>query len=825
MDFGSPVSPNDNFIWRIPDLITPVSEKRQGSMFEPQVDITGPLDSTRYLVRSNISRQQGLQEAPEKKLTLLALRLALFEKTASGLGALGFIWATVVLLGGFASTIESTDFWFVTIILLIEGGRLYSRSHELEWQHESKWSLSEAGKRSFRALRSRSKNLIHKIKGLQPVTSSLPSYSRKPRITRSNTAAMPDDQNPERTWSTSEVPLVPYAGWFLASRNISKLLYWFQLAAAASSVALSASRLHKANFVRKGEEIQNEKAALIIFYALALAEAFVFLLEKAYWEWKVRFMKSIEQVNKECGFDDAGIGWIRRFFYDSYSRCLNGSIFDGLKMDLLSFAAELLQSDSVLEQLTGARMLMAFTVSDRFAADAFRRIGTSAEVMERLVEMLSWRSHREMEIRMLAAIIVSKITGKKQNSLRVAGIPGAIESISSLLQSTSTSLSDDGVQQKQVAVDETNYDHYPFNLIGLLILKKLANEHDNCGKIGSARGLLTKIVDFTHTGERMLRNNNVAESQLMRARRALKLVRKLAATTGSTGVVLRQEISCIVFSISYLRDILQYGERHNDLQLLAIDILTSMALDKDAKEKIGSTGGMISLLFGIFLNGEILENDGNLRVSAGGALAMLALEDQQNCERMLKLDVIGKLVVGLNDKSLSINSARILRNLCAYIGSDCQHKMTQVTEAADFVLRAIMSEEPKTQEVAIGLAAQVFRFTDALQFHRALSHASIRKTELPAKLVQILRNYPRPSVMVPRIRRFVVELVITMMRAEKGTRTIFKTFQLANELNCVAATTSELECFSVFSGTVGLSRHGTSLHSLLDEAHELLNAA
>lgn len=39
--------------------------------------------------------------APEKKLTLFALRLSIFEKSATGLGTLGFIWATVVLLGGF----------------------------------------------------------------------------------------------------------------------------------------------------------------------------------------------------------------------------------------------------------------------------------------------------------------------------------------------------------------------------------------------------------------------------------------------------------------------------------------------------------------------------------------------------------------------------------------------------------------------------------------------------------------------------------------------------------------------------------------------------
>ena len=47
--------------------------------------------------------------------------------TTVWLGALGFIWATVVLLGGFAITLERVDFWCVTVILLVEGARIFSR--------------------------------------------------------------------------------------------------------------------------------------------------------------------------------------------------------------------------------------------------------------------------------------------------------------------------------------------------------------------------------------------------------------------------------------------------------------------------------------------------------------------------------------------------------------------------------------------------------------------------------------------------------------------------------------------------------------------------
>ena len=74
----------------------------------------------------------------ENKLNTFALRLAVLEKLGIMVGTLTFIWATVVLLGGFAITMKAIDFWFVTAILVIEGTRIFSRSHQLELQHQDK---------------------------------------------------------------------------------------------------------------------------------------------------------------------------------------------------------------------------------------------------------------------------------------------------------------------------------------------------------------------------------------------------------------------------------------------------------------------------------------------------------------------------------------------------------------------------------------------------------------------------------------------------------------------------------------------------------------
>lgn len=108
------------------------------------------IDTKRVKNSSNVNPDSAsgpTVHAPERKLILFVVRLAVLEKAASGLGYLGFIWATVVLLGGFAITLEKTDFWFVTIILFIEGARIFIRSQELELhQYQATWLIADLEK-------------------------------------------------------------------------------------------------------------------------------------------------------------------------------------------------------------------------------------------------------------------------------------------------------------------------------------------------------------------------------------------------------------------------------------------------------------------------------------------------------------------------------------------------------------------------------------------------------------------------------------------------------------------------------------------------------
>ncbi|XP_019092155.1 PREDICTED: uncharacterized protein LOC104744785 [Camelina sativa] len=733
-------------------------------------------------VSSAIAFHRSTTPAPEQKLTLFALRLAILEKIATNLGTLGFIWATVVLLGGFAITLEKSDFWFITIILLIEGTRIFSRSHELEWQHQATWTVSGVGISSFRVLRSSSISLLINLKRISDGVFKNGLREATTRIGRQETF----DRGTTLTWKNSEVPLLPYARWLYISSYVSRLLYWLQLLSAISCVALSSYKLVRHNYgdVQDGDlDKRNRQAALSIFYSLALAEALLFLAEKAYWEWE---------------------------------------------MDMVSFAMELVGSNCSDEQLIGARILRQFVVNERFAEDTLEKIGINLPVIERLVEMLNWKDMQEEEIRRSSAEILSKLAGKKQNSLRVAGISGAMESISSLLQNTrSLGEAPDEIGEKKIFHDHhLQYDFWRFNNLGLLILKKLSRDHDNCGKIGNTRGLLPKIIDFTHTDKTLLKEENadMVLSRVQTVKRSLQLVKMLVSTSGNTGKCLRREISEIVFTISNLRDVLRHGVRYPKLQKLGIEILSFLALEADARERIGVTGGVLKELFNIFLKRktQVDENESRVRIAAGEAIAMLALESRSNCVHILKLGVLGRLVEALEVPLVRVNAARVLRNLCIYSGHECFPDLIFIKTAAPRVLKSITSGDNKLLEVMLGLAAQVFKLMSSEEASIVLTDSGITKLELANSLVSILKKHDKPAIKVPRIRRFVVELAIWMMEDDVETVVMFRDLSMERELEKVLETTAELENFDVFSGAVGVSRQSRTVHWLAELALKML---
>lgn len=133
-----------------------------------------------------------------------------------------------------------------------------------------------------------------------------------------------------------------------------------------------------------------------------------------------------------------------------------------------------------------------------------------------------------------------------------------------------------------------------------------------------------------------------------------------------------------------------------------------------------------------------------------------------------------------------------------------------------------MREENKLQEVMIGAASCVFKFMNSKESRIMFQKAGIRELDLVHRLFLILKKYQHPSIKVPSIRRYTIELAIWMMRDDRANIRAFDSLGMERELESVTETTSELESFNIFSGAVGLCRHKVTMHTLVETSIKLL---
>ncbi|XLS97669.1 hypothetical protein HN51_040404 [Arachis hypogaea] len=95
----------------------------------------------------------------------------------------------------------------------------------------------------------------------------------------------------------------------------------------------------------------------------------------------------------------------------------------------------------------------------------------------------------------------------------------------------------------------------------------------------------------------------------------------------------------------------------------------------------------------------------------------------------------------------------------------------------------------------VGLVANVFTFMSSQESNYVFQEAGITEVELASILVHILKKH-----------KYLATKVLEDKEVLEG----------------VLETTSELESFNFFSGTVGLNRHNLTIHSLVEIAFKLL---
>ena len=124
-----------------------------------------------------------------------------------------------------------------------------------------------------------------------------------------------------RTWSASVLPLLPYTQ-LVSAKGMAVSLYICQLVSALLCLALSLWRLAMHNFLDVTGDAsaseglkENVVYSLYAFYAMALIEAFIFLIEKMYWEYKISFKRLFVKVDERAKLKSECVDTIISFFY------------------------------------------------------------------------------------------------------------------------------------------------------------------------------------------------------------------------------------------------------------------------------------------------------------------------------------------------------------------------------------------------------------------------------------------------------------------------------------------------------------------------------
>ncbi|KAF0915888.1 hypothetical protein E2562_000533 [Oryza meyeriana var. granulata] len=749
-------------------------------------------------------REENNDDMPAKlmedKLNWYRLRSAVCYKAASGFGTLAFIWATVVLLGGFATLVKQRDFWFVTIIAFIQAIGLFGGGGDHDFMERAPQALFAYDK------------IVEQCEG---------------RIWRKHGSVV--DIADFGSFACS---------WHMCFACLPSLaVVLVQLAALATLVALPSMRLSSQDYVdpefRGHPDHSNVRRLLNIFYALVLAQGFSYLCQTIneglyYGIWK--------QVVSKYKLGLSGKAVLDRYCDDNYNLCINGNVRDALNMDFLSYAMGLARSDSITDQLLGVRAIDDMLAEPRYRVLAPRRLLLSSETMNSLVRMLTFDGDGEI-IRGPAASVLLCLAP----SLLARSIQGLIHFTSSLLHERK-----DGDME--------------YAWFGLSIIDKLMDNPDNHRfAVEEADNLIAKVVRLATTNLDRRRHGDHRPnfpSEIVLLELSITVLDKLVAIGGEAGKVLKRDFAELL-SNNNCTMIVEHGAP-------AIRIIACCALDGMAREQFGNTPEIIRALLKascLLLSAPQQPDDQAAAAAATAAAnALVLLTTDCNSNVIVVLGEIDdremKQLVNnmLQRKSMA---AKLLHNLRAYMGTDQYtdrpHLMEVIDNALPKVLQAIVgvntleertqeeekiqpasntrgdqdrfnvNEEGKVFESFVGLAVQICvskKLSDLPVEHG--THLTIRN--LAEKLTKILETYHSPTTDIPGIRRVTIELMIWMMKSNKSNIGLFWSShsRVPSLLESVALKAQKLENFSLFYNGAGVGKHCKPVSSVARAALALM---
>ncbi|WVZ91568.1 hypothetical protein U9M48_037720 [Paspalum notatum var. saurae] len=258
-----------------------------------------------------------------------------------------------------------------------------------------------------------------------------------------------------------------------------------QVAAAATCISLSLMRLRKHDFVEPKniyqDDHRNISRSLTIFYYLVLAQGITFICMRLNPALLLRI-----KVQEEYNLFWPWSRIIFRYMDESYLELITGNVRATLNMDLITYAKNLVASNSLDDQLLGLRSMNRIFGAVKYRSLALMKLRASLddEALGKLVNMIGFSgTAKEEDIRGHAARVVLRLAPQ----ILVPTCPGdgILYLISSSLLNNTTLSSNRNTMGPELV------------WFGLRILDKLTDNPENCKKVNKCRGdLLGKIIDL-----------------------------------------------------------------------------------------------------------------------------------------------------------------------------------------------------------------------------------------------------------------------------------------------------------------------------------------
>ncbi|KAJ4813205.1 ARM repeat superfamily protein [Rhynchospora pubera] len=706
-------------------------------------------------------KTESTYSRPEKKLIKFAFQIVMLEKTASGIGLLAFIWATVVLLGGFASSLKTIDFGFITMIIFMMGTGVFNHNHQLDSRF------------FFQAAKVISSRIGRILTILQFAFASICITFSVMRLV--------ENISSEDLYTTN-MKVAVYIFYAMALAHgvlfLLKKAYWFwrvsyhkiiqevsrEFGFGVSGVLLVQRFFYDTHWKLSKGSVFNALDFDLVTFAQGL------LISNSHKDQLIAirilngFISHEKYSAETCRRLETSIETIGRLFKmltwkyqgDNTIRLLVAKIVERLASDLL------------VDEIPGAM-------------DCIHSLLTVPEKSQEFTDI-------ELKLNLLGLKILRNLSGNPKNCWKFMETRGLLSVI---------------VRYSKYKNDCIPQSRAQFKIIkqSLMLLATIIRTEGKTGKV--LRRSISEIP-FTTSNLRDILisedNNPKLFKLVVETLTDLSMDMDARKKIGSTSGIIKVLLS-IFFQLSrtsYECKLIVKGGG-----LLAILVLQS----KRNCSEILNVEGVVEMLI------KILSPEKFINHLRGVSYWKIGKKRQERRIVTRRVELMYKTM-----------AMKILRNLCAYAGRKWHDKLKDVVDALPWILEAIMSTENdnKLREASIGLCVQICKFISIEEYTKILRNADYSMEAVARQLLKALEENNTPNITCSCIRRYAIELAIWMMESNASSISNSKEGKLEELLTQVAETTSDLENFHIFSGDVGVAKHPQTISSLVLKAKRLL---